>query len=57
MQFIMPLYPESADESGKQVVLKTDSEPGRLGVEYRFQAKAEGVFMYPGLPNGTEAGQ
>jgi hypothetical protein len=56
-ELLMVLYPNSEDVSGKRVILKSDSGPGRLGIEYRFQAKAEGVYVYPGLPNGTEAGQ
>jgi hypothetical protein len=56
-EFLMVLYPDAEDVSGKRVTLKSDSGPGRLGIKYRFQAKAEGVYVYPGLPNGTEAGQ
>jgi hypothetical protein len=56
-ELIMVLYPDAADAPGKRVTLKSDSGPGRLGVAYRFQSKAEGMYLYPGLPNGTEAGQ
>ena len=55
--FLMALYPDARDVPGKRVTLKSDSGPGRLGIAYRFQAQAEGIYLYPGLPNGTEAGQ
>ena len=56
-EHVMSLYPDAQDVPGKRLLLQTDTGPGRLGAMHRFRTKAEGVYIYPGMPNGTEAGQ
>lgn len=36
---------------------KSDSGPGRFGVEFNAQARLDGFYHFPGTPNGTEVGQ
>jgi hypothetical protein len=50
-------FPDAADEPGKRCIAKSDSGPGRQCVEYLMEARVDGWFQYPGVPNGTEVGQ
>jgi hypothetical protein len=50
-------FPDAADTKGKRVIAKSDSGPGRQCVEYLMEARIEGWYQYPGVPNGTENGQ
>jgi hypothetical protein len=56
-EVFIELYPDACDEPSKRVLMRSDSGPGRSGEEYRFRTRVEGIYSYPGLPNGTEAGQ
>ena len=38
---------------GKCVLIKSDGGPGRSNPDYLVAARADGVYHYPGLPNGT----
>ena len=53
----MKLYPDAADLPGLRVLLKIDSGPGRFNPELQRPLRYRGVYMFPGVPNGTEVGQ
>jgi hypothetical protein len=48
---IAPLYPDAADEHGKRVMVKVDSGPGRLEIDYLAEARTLCFIIYPSVPN------
>jgi hypothetical protein len=54
---VAPLWPDLANVTGKRVMLKADSGPGRMGTEFLAESAALGMYFFPGLPNATEIGQ
>lgn len=57
LMYFQQLWPDLADCDGKRVFLKLDTGPGRESDDFVFLARAFGVDIFPGLPNGTEVGQ
>ena len=56
-ELIMKLYPDAQDIPGKRDMLNGDSGPGRFNKQFLLLAKVNGIYFYPGLPNGTEIHQ
>ena len=56
-EHIMPLWPDACDHPGKRVMFKTDFGPGRNGTSVLARMCTDGFNYFPGLPNGTGAGQ
>ena len=54
---IVPLYPNLADTPGKRILLKVDSGPGCNGRDLLIKYHFCGLYIYPGLPNGTSVQQ
>ena len=48
---IAPLYPDAKDEHGKRVMVKVDSGPGRLEIDFLVEAHTLGFIIYPSDPN------
>ena len=51
------LHPDAANVPGKQVIMKADNGTGRNSVDFISGAFLNEFHFFPGLPNGTEAGQ
>jgi hypothetical protein len=56
-EHVMPLWPGACDKPRKRVLSKTDFGPGRNGTSVLARMKVDGHYYFPGLPNGTGAGQ
>jgi hypothetical protein len=54
---IAPLYPDAEDKAGKRVMVKVDSGPGRLEVDFLAEARTSGFIIYPSVPNTTAVTQ
>ena len=54
---IAPLYPDAEDKVGKRVVVKVDSGPGRLEIDFLAEARTSGFIIYPSVPNTTAVTQ
>ena len=54
---IMKLYPDAAPVRGRWVVIKCDSEPGRLNPDLLAFLRFPGFILYPGVPNTTAVTQ
>ena len=54
---VMGYWPDASDHPGKQVLFKADYGPGRSGLGFLSRTKVDGFYYFPGLPNGTGAGQ
>ncbi len=52
-----PLYPDVEDTLGKRVMVKVDSGPGRLEIEFLAEARTSGFIIYPSVPNTTAVTQ
>ena len=50
---LIPCFPDAKDVPGWRVMIKSDGGPGRNNDDYLVAARADGVYHYPGLPNGT----
>jgi hypothetical protein len=50
---IRHIFPDFADISGKRIMLKVDSGPGRSNKEFLAWCHARGIIVYPGAPNTT----
>ncbi len=48
---IAPLYPDAEDEHGKRIMVKVDSGPGRLEIDFLAEAQTLGFIIYPSVPN------
>jgi hypothetical protein len=48
---IAPLYPDADDKAGKRVMVKVDSGPGRLEIDFLAEAWTSGFIIYPSVPN------
>ena len=57
VDFVLRLYPDAQDIPSKRVLIKIDSGPGRMFPELQQRLRARGIYMFPGVPNGTEVGQ
>jgi hypothetical protein len=57
MNSIVPLYPNAKDKSGHQVILKVDSGPGRMNMDFLAKLKMLGFILYPCVPNTTHVTQ
>ncbi len=44
---ILPLYPNAAPETGKWVILKCDSGPGRLNLDLLADLRMSGFILFP----------
>ena len=49
----MQCYPDMDDVEGCRLLIKCDGGPGRDYVKYLAEARADGLYHYPGLSNGT----
>ena len=47
-------YPRSADNVDDRCMMKCDSGPGRMDKDNLSDCRANGIYLYPGLPNGTK---
>ena len=54
---IAPLYPDAEDKLGKRVMVKVDSGPGRLEIDFLAEARTSGFIIYPSVPNTTAVTQ
>ena len=54
---IIPLFPDMEDTTGKRVLLKVDSGPGRNFMSLLVSCKFHGLYLFPGLPNATSVQQ
>jgi hypothetical protein len=54
---VMGYWPDACDQPGKRVLFKADYGPGRSGLGFLSRSKVDGFYYFPGLPNGTGAGQ
>ena len=50
---ILPLYPNTAPEKGKWVILKCDNGTGRMNVELLVELHLAGFILFPCIPNTT----
>ena len=50
---VLQCYPDIDDVEGCQVLVKSDGGPGRDCMQYLSKARVNGLYHYPGLPNGT----
>ena len=57
MGIIVPLWSHARDRKEKRVMVKTDSGPGRLGLELVARLCLRGFYLYPGVPNTTAVSQ
>eukprot|EP00804_Cyclotella_cryptica_P002589 CCRYP_010430-RA/>CCRYP_010430-RA protein AED:0.08 eAED:0.03 QI:0/0/0/1/0/0/2/0/413 len=48
---IAPLYPDAEDKAGKRVMVKVDSGPGRLEIDFLVEARTSGFISYHSVPN------
>lgn len=51
------MYPDAQDVDHYRVMLKCDSGTGRSDIDTLAGMMLNGFHLFPGLPNGTEAGQ
>lgn len=56
-EVLMRYYPDAEDVPGKRVIDKSDSGPGRMGVEFNTRARSSGFYHFPSTPNCTEVCQ
>ena len=54
---IMKLYPDAAPVKGKWVIIKCDSDPGRLNPDLLAYLRYHGFLLFPGVPNMTAVSQ
>jgi hypothetical protein len=54
---IAPLYPDAEDKVDKRVMVKVDSGPGRLEIDFLAEARTSGFIIYPSVPNTTAVTQ
>ena len=54
---VAKLYPDLADVRGKRILIKTDMGPGRGHKDDLIKWKLRGIYILPGLPNGTAVNQ
>ena len=54
---IVPLFPDAEDVTGKRVIIKVDSGPGRMELGFLAEARTLGFIIYPGVPNTTAVTQ
>jgi hypothetical protein len=54
---IRHIVTDCADISGKRIMLKVDSGPGRSDKEFLAWCRARGIIIYPGVPNTTAVSQ
>jgi hypothetical protein len=57
VQKLALLYPDVKDEEGYRLFLKLDSGPGRDDENVLHTARANGIYVYPGVPNTSEGTQ
>jgi hypothetical protein len=57
VQKLSLLYPDAKDEEGYRLFLKVDSGPGRDDETVLHTARANGIYLYPGVPNTSEGTQ
>jgi len=53
-EVIAKCYPRSADNDESRVIIRTDAGPGRFNKENLADCPADGIYLFLGLPNGTE---
>ena len=51
------LYPDAADIPGKRVMIKIDSDPGRIKIDMLLYLKLIGVYLYPTVSNAIAVQQ
>ena len=56
-RYILTLFPDSADEPGKKVLIKIDGGPGRLDVVSLAELRTLGCYVFPGVQNTTHITQ
>jgi hypothetical protein len=54
---IRHIFPDCANISGRRIMLKIDSGPGRSDKEFLAWCRARGIIVYPGVPNVTAVSQ
>eukprot|EP00804_Cyclotella_cryptica_P024959 CCRYP_015507-RC/>CCRYP_015507-RC protein AED:0.06 eAED:0.04 QI:0/0/0/1/0/0/2/0/553 len=54
---IVPLFPDAEDVTGKRVIIKVDSGPGRMELGFLAEARTLGFIIYPGVLNTTAVTQ
>eukprot|EP00804_Cyclotella_cryptica_P007858 CCRYP_001439-RA/>CCRYP_001439-RA protein AED:0.28 eAED:0.18 QI:0/0/0/1/0/0/2/0/291 len=54
---IAPLYRDAEYNAGKRVMVKVDSGPGRLEIDFLVEARTSGFIIYPSVPNTTAVTQ
>ncbi len=50
-RFITTLFPISADQPGRRVLLKIDGGPGRLDIQSLAELRVLGCYLFPGVQN------
>ena len=53
----MRFFPDAEDITGKTVIIKDDSGPGRMKLGFLAEARTLGFTIYPGVPNTTAVTQ
>ena len=53
INYILPIYPNSRGVPFKRILINMDSRPGQFNIYILVKLRANGLILYPGVPNST----